>query len=145
MANALSLNIKLDSKEVIHSKDIINLLINGGWSIVKDEKIILLPLHDDDLFEWTETKISINEFFKLIDEKENFKEIIGVELAWSNTEIGGHILLYSGREFSFEFNINTQYVQKELRIPDFNWYAERIFAILKSKYQIVEYSYEFTY
>ncbi|WP_395546289.1 MULTISPECIES: hypothetical protein [unclassified Lacrimispora] len=145
MANALSLNLKLDSKEVIHSKDIINLLINGGWSIVKDEKIILLPLHDDDLFEWTETKISINEFFKLIDEKENFKEIIGVELAWSNTEIGGHILLYSGREFSFEFNINTQYVQKELRIPDFNWYAERIFAILKSKYQIVEYSYEFTY
>lgn len=145
MANALSLNLKLDSKEVIHSKDIINLLINGGWSIVKDEKIILLPLHDDDMFEWTETKISINEFFKLIDEKENFKELIGVELAWSNTEIGGHILLYSGREFSFELNINTQYVQKELRIPDFNWYAERIFAILKSKYQIVEYSYEFTY
>lgn len=97
------------------------------------------------MFEWTETKISINEFFKLIDEKENFKELIGVELAWSNTEIGGHILLYSGREFSFELNINTQYVQKELRIPDFNWYAERIFAILKSKYQIVEYSYEFTY
>ncbi|HBA04786.1 MAG TPA: hypothetical protein DCW51_13100, partial [Clostridium sp.] len=113
--------------------------------IVKDEKIILLPLHDGDMFEWTETKISINEFFKLIDEKENFKELIGVELAWSNTEIGGHILLYSGREFSFELNINTQYVQKELRIPDFNWYAERIFAILKSKYQIVEYSYEFTY
>ena len=145
MANALSLNLKLDSKEVIHSKDIIILLINGGWSIVKDDKIILLPLHDDDMFEWTETKISINEFFKLIDEKENFKELIGVELARSNTEIGGHILLYSGREFSFELNINTQYVQKELRIPDFNWYAERIFAILKSKYQIVEYSYEFTY
>jgi hypothetical protein len=54
-------------------------------------------------------------------------------------------LLYSGREFSLELNINTQYVQKELRIPDFNWYAERIIAILKSKYQIVIYSYEFTY
>lgn len=145
MTNSLSLNIKLDSNTTIRTKDIIILLINGGWNIVREEKITLLPLHDDDMFEWTQLDISMDEFMMLIDQKEDLKELIGVELSWSDTKIGGQILLYSGADFSFELNINTQYIQSKLDIPDFNWYAEKIFSVLSKKYHIIGYNYSFTY
>lgn len=76
MASSLSLNIKLDSNTIIRTKDVIILLINGGWNIVRDEKITLLPLHDGDMFEWTQVKISTDEFMMLIEQKEDLKELI---------------------------------------------------------------------
>lgn len=145
MANSLSLNIKIDSNIEIHLKDVIILLMNAGWNIMREGKITLLPLHDNDMFDWVQSDISMNDFMLLVDQKEALKELVGVELFWLNTEIGGKILLYNRVDFSFQLNINPQYIQNDLKIPDFNWYAEKIFAVLKRKYHIAEYSYSFTY
>jgi len=104
-----------------------------------------LPLGDDDMFEWTSADISINNFIKLVDEKENLNELVAVELYWKDTDIGGHLLLYNSSDFSFELNINTRYITTEIKIPDFNWYVERIIPCLNQHYHIMQYKFEFIY
>lgn len=145
MSVAFSLNIKLEANCLIHCKEIIELLIKNEWNIRKGEEITYLPLNDDDMFEWTTSTISDSDFLKLVDEKERINELIGMEIFWTDTDIGGHLLLYSAIDFSFELNINTKFIQEEYKIPDFNWYAEKLVNILKQQYYIQEYSFEFAY
>lgn len=145
MSAAFSLNIKLEANCLIHCKEIIELLIKNEWNIRKGEEITYLPLNDDDMFEWTTSTISDSDFLKLVDEKERINELIGIEIFWTDTDIGGHLLLYSAIDFSFELNINIKFIQEEYKIPDFNWYAEKLVNILKQQYYIQEYSFEFAY
>lgn len=144
MSISFSLDIKLKTNTV-RCRKIIELFIQSGWNIGMEGKITYLPLHDNDMFDWTMSEKSIPEFMRLVDEKEKVNELIGVELHWANTNIGGDLLLYSGNDFSFLLNINTKYMQTKYKIPDFGWYAERIIGILKQEYHILEYSFEFIY
>lgn len=144
MSISFSLNIKLENTTV-QSKEIVDFMIQNGWSIIKEGKITYLPLNDDEMFDWTVSEKSLSDFMKLVDEKERINELIGVELNWSNTNIGGHLLLYSGSDFSFQLNINTKYLQTGYKIPDFDWYAKNIIGILIQQYRIQEYRFEFTY
>lgn len=143
MSISFSLNIKLENS--VLCKKIINLLLQNGWNIVKEGKITYLPLNDDDMFNWTVSENSLSDFMKLVDEKEKINEPIGVEINWSNTNIGGHLLLYNGSDFSFQLNVNTKYLKTEYKIPDFNWYAEKIMDVLLQQYHIREYSFELIY
>lgn len=145
MSNSISLNIKLDSNNEVSCKNIVQLLIKEGWSIVKDDKIAFLPINDNDMFDWTSEKISMNDFVKLIDKKEELGELVAVELYWKDTDIGGHLLFYSSNDFSFGLNINTKYITTKTKVPDFNWYFERIIPCLEQHYHIMQYNFEFTY
>lgn len=142
MSISFSLNIKLEKS--VQCKEIIELLFQNGWNIVKNGEITYLPLNDDDMFNWTVSKNSLSNFMKLVDEKEKINELIGVEINWSNTNIGGHLLFYSGSDFSFQLNVNTKCLKTEYKIPDFNWYAEKIISVLIQQYYIREYSFELT-
>ena len=143
MSISFSLNIKLGN--TVRCKEIIDLLLQNGWDIVKNGIITYLPLNDNDMFNWTVSENSRSDFMKLVDEKEKINELIGVEINWSNTNIGGHLLLYSGSDFSFQLNVNTKYLNAEYKIPDLNWYAEKIMSIIIQQYHIQEYSFEHTY
>lgn len=143
MADSISLDIKLAYNDNINYKEIIQLLLDGGWTIEEQGTIVFLPLNDDDMFDWTSSNISIEEFFSIIDKKEKAEEIIGVELYWENTHIGGHLLLHSHFEFSFLMNINTKYTKASESIPDYNWYAEKMIPCFNSRYHITEYSFDF--
>lgn len=145
MSSSVSLNVKLDSNNLLSSKEVITLLLKFGWNIQKDGKITFLPLKDDDMYNWTTSNISLGDFIKLVDEKEYAKEIVGVELYWENTDIGGHLLMFNKSDFSFALNINTKYIGEKDKIPDFNWYAERIITCLNLEYRMMEYEFEFIY
>lgn len=144
MSSFFSLDIKLENTNV-HCKEIIDVMVQGGWNIVKKGEITYLPLNDHDMFNWTASPKALDDFMKLVDQKEMINELIGVELTWLDTNIGGHLLLYSGSDVSFLLNINTKYLQDEYKIPHFSWYAEKIIGVLIQKYCIQEYSFEFTY
>lgn len=145
MSYSVSLNVKLDSNNMLSCKEIINLLLKTGWNIQKNSKITFLPLNDDDMFDWTTSETTLSDFIKLVDEKEYLKEIVGVELYWKDTDIGGHLLMFNNCDFSFELNINTKYIGEKVKIPDLNWYAERLIPYLSQEYHIIEYKFEVTY
>lgn len=145
MSYSVSLNVKLNSNAIHSCKEIIILLLRFGWNIEKNSKITFLPLNDDDMFDWTSSDITFDDFIKLVEEKENAKEIVGVELYWKSTDIGGHLLMYNNSDFSIEFNINTKYVEEMIKIPDFNWYAEKTIPCLNQGGSMMEYKFEFTY
>ena len=145
MSYSVSLSMKLDSSNVLCCKDIINLLSKKGWKIQKNNKITFLPINDDDMFEWTTSEITLYDFIKLVDEKEHLEEIVGVELYWEDTYIGGHLLMFNNSDFLFDLNINTKYIGEKVKIPDYNWYSERIISNLSQEYPIIEYKFEFTY
>lgn len=145
MSLSFSLDIQLETNNRIPCREIIEILLQNKWNILKNKRITYLPFNDDDMFDWTASNISVNEFLKLVDEKENARELIGVELYWENTDIGGHLLLSSGTDFSFEWNINTIYLDSELKIPDFNWYSENIIKSLKQCYHIIDYKFSIVY
>ncbi len=145
MSYSVSLNVKLDSNNMLCCKEIINLLLKTGWNIQKNSNITFLPLNDDDMFEWTTSETTLYDFIKLVDEKEYLDEIVGVELYWEDTDIGGHLLMFNNSDFSFDLNINTKYIGEKVKIPDFNWYAERIIPYLSQESHIIEYKFEFTF
>lgn len=145
MSTSFSLDVQLETNNSIHCRDIIEILLQNSWNILKNEKITYLPFNDDDMFDWTVSNISANEFLKLADKKENVKELIGVELYWENTDVGGHLLLSSGTDFSFVWNINTIFLESELKIPDFNWYAEKTIKSLKQYYHVLDYKFNIVY
>lgn len=77
MSSSVSLNVKLNSNNLLSCKEVINLLLKFGWNIQKDGKITFLPLKDYDMYDWTTSNISLGDFINLVDEKEYGKEIVG--------------------------------------------------------------------
>jgi len=145
MSSLISLDIRIESKEMLTVKSFIQDVINAGWSVIKDKKITYLQLGDKEMFDWVDEEIDIEEFLLIVDEKEQSEEVVGVSVYWSGTEIGGNVLVYNGNNISFLFIINTIYLDKHCQIPDFNWYSERILPYLINKYHVAEYKFDFTY
>lgn len=145
MSISFSLDVQLETNNCIHCRKIVEILLLNNWNVLKNGKIAYLPFNDDNMFDWKVSNISVNEFLNLTDKKENANELIGVEIYWENTDIGGHLLLSSGTEFSFEWGINTVYLESEIRIPDLNWYAEKIIKSLKQYYHILDYKFSIVY
>lgn len=57
------------------------------------------------------------------------KEIIGLELTWLDTNIGGNFLFYPEGGLSFLLNIKR--IESLLTaLTDFNWYLEKIVPVL---------------
>lgn len=102
--------------------------------------ITYLPLGDHDYFDWQSDEINIKELTEIVNKKEACGELVGLELLWDTTDIGGHLLIHSELNFSFSIIIN----RKELnslnndRVTDINWYVERIIVLLKNSDYIVE-------
>lgn len=59
MSSSISLNVKLNSNNLLSCKEVINLLLKFGWNIQKDGKIIFLPLKDYDMYDWTTSLVDI--------------------------------------------------------------------------------------
>lgn len=131
MSIEASVNIKLSKRgnQSISSSQIVRSLINGGWNIKKDGKVLYLPLGDDDDFDWQEDVLSEADFLKLAQEKEQVNEIIGIGLFWNDTETGGTLLLYSDCSISFSATINRKVLMNN--ITDVNWYLEKIIPCLE--------------
>lgn len=129
----------------IEFKSIIQSINNGGWNLFTDNKVTYLPIGDGDMFDWISEEISFDQFFTIVKIKEQNKELVAVELIWKDTEIGCQLLIYDSNNFSFQLSINTKYLDKAKKIPDYNWYAERILCCLLEEYHISEHQFEFVY
>lgn len=142
MSILISLDIKLDADDVKSCEKIIDTLLQGGWTINNKNQVTFLPLNDNDMFDWTTTDMHKDDFMLLLQKKEKQGEVVGVAIFWQNTDIGGHLLFHSNQEISFMLDTNIQYIDEETKIPDFNWYVEKIIPTLKNQYRILTYQFE---
>lgn len=142
-----SINIKLARKgeEKIDSITLIKDLINGGWNIINNNIILYLPVGDDGDYDWQENEMTPCDFFDIVKTKEENSEVIGVEIRWEDSKIGGNLFIYPNLEITFSICINRKKVKLNNgeEITDINWYNERLIILLKSKNYIIEsFSYE---
>lgn len=144
MSNSVSLDIILSSKDKCFSEDIIQIFIDGGWNPIKNNESTYLPIGDNDMYDWTSNEITINELFHIVKVKERANEVIGLELYYLDSEIGCNLLIFSPKELTIMISINKKYINKNIGIIDFNWYAEKIIPCLYEKLNILEYKFEFT-
>ena len=138
MSISASLDVAIASKPgySITSSEIISILAKNGWKIKNENKILYLPLGDDDDFDWQEDQITESEFYEIAKQKQNNNEVIGVGMIWENTSIGGTLLVYPDHKISFSLSINLKTISNGA--TDVNWYLDKILPYLESDLTTIE-------
>ena len=143
MSSAFSLEIVVEDKEISSLKEIIELLLKNNWRINKFGKIVFLPVNDDDMYNWVSKELSIEDFYKILLQKEKNNEIVGIEFIDANSDIGVHLIAKSKNHLTFTFNINRKYLDDNNIIIDYNWYADNILKKIICKYYVRSYSFNY--
>ena len=128
---AITLTIVKKSKKMTWV-DIIQLLLDNGWSINDHGMMSYLPLHDNDMFDWQREPINNEKLITILTEKETLREQLGVCITWKDTNIGGSLLAFSDDQVLFSIDINRQTMQVDKKdiVTDVNWYLSKINPIL---------------
>ena len=140
-------------KELVSQTDIVRMLASHGWSFLRNGYACYLPIGDNDDFAWAGEMISFTSLLKILEEKEQRSELIGVAMTWQDTGIDGELLLWSESEskkeqihtpisFNMAANRKQSSFQENFNITDVNWYLERFLPAFNKGNSYVEY---FTY
>ena len=121
----LEINCSRYSERIV---DIIKLFDQLGWKYYDSEKnIVYLPLGDDDSFDWRKEFLSENELHKLINNKQDNFEQIGLRLYYENSERGFVLLAKNTKEIVIDLNISRRTVENNREsITDVGWYFNNI-------------------
>jgi hypothetical protein len=139
-----SINIGLHSngKNNLLCSNIIQLLINEGWSLTHNNFKCYLPLHDNDVSNWTANDTLSNiELFEIIKLKEKQREVVGIMLTWQNTPIACDFLFFPENfytKFSINLDANRPVINltQNLTLTDFQWYLEKILPPINEQFGI---------
>lgn len=137
----IELNCICESKDIVF---LLDLLCEEGWSIENENgNIEYLPIGDNDSFSWKEENITYTELRKIIKQKQQEKELIGVCLYNKDTNHGISLLAKNLDEVIFSIDINRKTIGKERdSLTDFEWYFSNIIMILNKKASFL-FSYKF--
>ena len=132
---SVSASIEIQSKQIQieQSVDIIHQFLSNDWAIDDNGSIVYLPIGDKD-FEWTVLRSNLKELFEIIGEKVLRRELIGVNITFRDTSIGGNLLI-NENELQLILSINRKMIH-DLNITDFSWYLNKIpRELLELKYK----------
>lgn len=134
---------------------IIKALVSNQWNVHHDGSMYYIPLgYQSDDFDWKIETMDMESFIKIISEKEERGEIIGVNLLWQNTYIGGSLLFWSEKEalqenihtpMSFSLSSDRKILvdHGSFNITDVNWYLTRLLpALHEDDMYVASYTYE---
>lgn len=110
-----------------------------GWWIYNSEKEVeYLPIADDDNFNWQREKILEEEFYNIINMKNNNGEVIGVNLFYNNSNVGISMLAHGTKCITLGMSINRKKVYE--KFTDIAWYIENIiYKLFELDVRIVSY------
>lgn len=132
MGDQSSLDLTFNEPVVII--DVIDCLLSSGWTYNDHGNIVVLPLGDNDMFDW---KIfSLDQWgvvYELIKIKMANSELIGLALTWEGSMIGGEFLFHPDlTHLSVCISINRKMVESS-KDTDFSWYISHVVDVLKEK------------
>ena len=143
--------VDVNSRIVVSPLKVIDILSKNGWNLVSEHGYIsYLPVNDNDMFDWTDSKINIPNLMKILEQKEKNKELIGVCLGWKDTGTGGDLLIWDKdvarnkkihTPISFVLNGERKPLADygSFKITDVNWYLERLLPAFNQDDTLVEY------
>lgn len=134
----LEINCSKYSQRII---DVINLLNELGWKYYDTEKNIeYMPLGDDDDFNWQKGFLSEKELQKLINDKQDAFERVGINLYCENSEEGITLLAKDTKEIIIGLNINRRTIRNNREsITDIGWYFNNIIQKLRERECPIDY------
>lgn len=141
MGISASIDIYLTPKSTVNKCrrpicKIIEALIKSGWRYEYGEVVNLLPVGHKDEYTWPGLKLSHDEFWSILNQKEDIGETIGVSLSWEDTETGGTFLFEQQecKRIIIMFSI-TYEIQKinNYDLTNVSWYIERIVPYIPSE------------
>ena len=121
----LDLELHARDDKMLSAKDILSLLVKHNWSFFMDGEAMFLPIGDDDMYDWQGTStMSESALFDLAVQKSQLNERVGVSLYWKDSGVGGEVIIGRPNSLSFSLSANRRTIFD--RIPDVNWYLERL-------------------
>jgi len=145
MSRYISIDIKLTSNERTSIRAILKTLVESGWNPMIDGLINYLPINDNEMYNWTKEKISVDQLYEIVESKEQKQETIGVDMCWEDSNVGISLLAYNPNEISLGLDVNRKYIDDSTHLIDFNWYATRILLALCKSYHVSQYKFGFVY
>jgi hypothetical protein len=119
--------------EKVSIVSLIEKLKESNWHLDDNGQISYLPLNDDDNFDWKSLSLEEEELvLKIVREKENQGELIGLVFTWDDTQIGGQFLI-NNSTLSLIPSLNRQKINNS-NFTDRSWYLERLVPILKDSF-----------
>lgn len=149
-SNMLVVKLRPKMPYSFNSTNLIQLLLDNGWSISNSEGMVAyLPVGDNDSFNWQCVHMTEEELWRIIGVKTENNELIGLQLYWKSDNPGLDLLVSHSRDDGgdyFDVNIGMDLYRKdiisELSLPNYNWYARHILTHFWKKYHISQYSFQ---
>ena len=149
MSMSVSIDICLneEGEKRISAIEIIQILVDFGWTLSHNGCVGYLPLGDKDDYNWLEEKMSITTLVDILKAKQDADEIIGVSMSWKNTEIGGSFLFWP-KDNLHTFSMNLDGNRKKIRldsnyeITDFQWYLSKLLVPLNVVWPVEYFSFD---
>jgi hypothetical protein len=139
MSHVAGLNITMSSstKSII---ELIEVLLNNGWSVKDHGHIASLPLGDEDAFNWQHVAIvSWPKIVETLKQKEKSHELIGLVMTWKDANIGGEFLFFSdGQQLAVSWSVNRKTLKHCADFTDHSWYLSRILTPLLKECIVIE-------
>jgi hypothetical protein len=139
MSHAAGINISMSSntKSII---ELIEILLNNGWSVKDQGHISYLPLGDEDAFNWQHVVIpSWSKVVETLKQKEKNREMIGLVMTWKDANIGGEFLFFpDGRQLAISWSVNRRTLKHCADFTDHSWYLSRILTPLLKECIVIE-------
>jgi hypothetical protein len=139
MSHAAGINISMSSntKSTI---ELIEILLNNGWSLKDQGHISYLPLGDEDAFNWQHVAIpSWSKVVETLKQKEKNREMIGLVMTWKDANIGGEFLFFpDGRQLAISWSVNRRTLKHCADFTDHSWYLSRILTPLLKECIVIE-------
>jgi hypothetical protein len=139
MSHVAGINISMSSntKSTI---ELIEILLNNGWSVKDHGHISYLPLGDKDTFNWQHAAIpSWPKIVETLKQKEKNRETIGLVMTWKDVNIGGEFLFFpDGRQLAISWSVNRRTLKHCADFTDHSWYLSRILMPLLKECIVIE-------
>ena len=139
MSHAAGINIPISSstKSIL---ELIEVLVNNGWSVKDHSHISYLPLGDEDAFTWQHVAIAAwPKIVETLKQKEKNRELIGLVMTWKDTNIGGEFLFFpAGQLIAVSWSVNRKALKHCADFTDHSWYLTRILTPLLKAYIVIE-------
>ena len=131
MGRSVSIQVTVQAFKT-RTREVIEALLNSGWTYDDNGSISYLPLGDGDDFEWR--REAPNEWPKIartIQEKDELDELIGLSLVSHDMGAGGEFL-FDARKGSIMMSpsVNRRRIPTLPDITDYTWYLERLLPAL---------------
>jgi hypothetical protein len=127
MSVSAGLYVQLES-DSFRAISLIHSLLEAEWSLNDHGAMNILPLGDDDAFNWTSYSLSVEqEVWATLERKQSASEKIGVTLLFGDSGTGGEFLIDSSGLVTFSATIERR---QQGIWSDVTWYIERILPAL---------------